>query len=44
MPPLGPFIGKNFGTSIYPWMVKPDALELFKASPPHPPTASPAPS
>jgi len=37
MPPLGPFIGKNFGTSISPWMVKPDALEPFKASPPtHP--------
>jgi fumarylacetoacetase len=33
MPPLGPFIGKNFGTSISPWVVTPDALAPFKTSP-----------
>lgn len=29
MTPLGPFNGKNFGTSISPWVVTPDALEAF---------------
>jgi len=28
--PLGPFGGKNFGTSISPWIVTLDALEPFK--------------
>ncbi|PVU86522.1 hypothetical protein BB560_006692 [Smittium megazygosporum] len=28
--PLGPFLGKNFGTSISPWVVTLDALEPFK--------------
>lgn len=28
--PLGPFNGKNFGTSISPWVVTVDALELFR--------------
>jgi fumarylacetoacetase len=28
--PLGPFNGKNFGTTISPWVVLPDALEPFK--------------
>ena len=27
--PLGPFLGKNFGTSISPWVVTMDALEPF---------------
>lgn len=27
MNPLGPFNGKNFGTSISPWIVVPDALK-----------------
>ncbi|KAI9137821.1 hypothetical protein BKA69DRAFT_1159517 [Paraphysoderma sedebokerense] len=27
--PLGPFLGKNFGTSISPWVVTLDALEPF---------------
>ncbi|KAK3290867.1 uncharacterized protein B0H64DRAFT_451348 [Chaetomium fimeti] len=31
MTPLGPFNGKNFGTSISPWIVTLDALEAFKA-------------
>jgi len=28
--PLGPFNGKNFATTISPWIVTMDALELFK--------------
>ena len=28
--PLGPFLGKNFGSSISPWVVMLDALESFK--------------
>lgn len=28
--PLGPFLGKNFATSISPWIVTMDALEPFK--------------
>ncbi|KAK0616438.1 hypothetical protein B0T14DRAFT_246782 [Immersiella caudata] len=36
MPPLGPFIGKNFGTTISPWVITPDALSPFKTSPPSP--------
>ena len=31
MNPLGPFNGKNFGTTISPWVVTPDALDAFKA-------------
>lgn len=27
--PLGPFLGKNFGTTISPWIVTLDALEPF---------------
>ncbi|KIV79904.1 fumarylacetoacetase [Exophiala sideris] len=30
--PLGPFLGKNFGSTISPWVVLTDALEPFKAS------------
>ncbi len=30
--PLGPFLGKNFATSISPWIVTLDALEPFKTS------------
>jgi fumarylacetoacetase len=32
--PLGPFLGKNFGTSISPWMVTREALEPFRTQPP----------
>lgn len=32
MVPLGPLNGKNFGTSISPWIVTLDALEPFKAA------------
>jgi len=34
MVPLGPLHGKNFGTTISPWIVTPDALEPFKTSGP----------
>lgn len=30
--PLGPFNAKNFGTTISPWIVLPDALEPFSVS------------
>lgn len=29
--PLGPFNGKNFATTISPWVVVPEALEPFKS-------------
>ncbi len=32
--PLGPFLGKNFATSISPWVVPLDALEPFKVEGP----------
>jgi fumarylacetoacetase len=32
--PLGPFLGKNFGTSISPWVVTLDALEAFRCTGP----------
>jgi fumarylacetoacetase len=32
--PLGPFLGKNFGTTISPWVVPLEALEPFRLSPP----------
>lgn len=32
--PLGPFLGKNFGTSISPWIVTLDALSPFKTEGP----------
>ncbi|CAM8890617.1 unnamed protein product [Rhodiola kirilowii] len=32
--PLGPFLGKNFGTTISPWIVTLDALEPFACTPP----------
>ncbi len=28
--PLGPFLGKNFGSSVSPWVVTLDALEPFR--------------
>jgi fumarylacetoacetase len=30
--PLGPFLGKNFATTISPWVVTMDALEPFRAA------------
>ncbi len=32
--PLGPFLAKNFGTSISPWIVTMDALAPFATSNP----------
>ena len=32
--PLGPFLGKNFGTSISPWVVTMDALEPLRCAGP----------
>lgn len=34
--PLGPFLGKNFASSISPWIVTLDALEPFKTASPKP--------
>ena len=40
--PLGPFIGKNFGTTISPWVVTMEALEPFLlAGPPQDPPPLP---
>ena len=40
--PLGPFLGKNFGSSMSPWVVTLDALEPFRtASPAQQPTPLP---
>ena len=40
--PLGPFLAKNFGTSISPWVVTLDALEPFRvAGPPQDPPPLP---
>jgi fumarylacetoacetase len=33
--PLGPFLAKNFATSISPWIVTLDALEPFRTKGPH---------
>ena len=32
--PLGPFLGKNFGTSISPWVVTMEAIEAFRCAGP----------
>lgn len=32
--PLGPFLGKNFGSSVSPWVVTLEALEPFRTSSP----------
>ena len=32
--PLGPFLGKNLGTTISPWVVSMEALEPFKVANP----------
>lgn len=40
--PLGPFLGKNFATSISPWVVTMEALESFRvAAPPQDPLPLP---
>jgi len=41
--PLGPFLAKNFATSISPWIVTLDALEPFRAHAPSRPAGDPQP-
>jgi len=41
--PLGPFLAKNFATTISPWVVTMDALEPFRAAPAPRPAGDPAP-
>lgn len=41
--PLGPFLAKNFATSISPWVVTLDALEPFRSAAPARPDGDPQP-
>ena len=41
--PLGPFLAKNFATSISPWMVTLEALEPFRCAAPPRPEGDPQP-
>src|SRR5687767_12315909 len=41
--PLGPFLAKNFATTVSPWVVTMEALEPFRAPAPSRPTGDPAP-
>jgi fumarylacetoacetase len=41
--PLGPFLSKNFATSISPWIITLDALEPFRTPAPSRPTGDPQP-
>ncbi|MEO6248119.1 MAG: fumarylacetoacetase [Sphingomicrobium sp.] len=41
--PLGPFLAKNFLTSVSPWIVSPDALLPFRSAMPPRPQGDPAP-
>ena len=41
--PLGPFLAKNFATSISPWVVTPEALAPFRMPQPPRPDGDPAP-
>ncbi len=41
--PLGPFLAKNFQTSISPWVITPEALAPFRAAQPPRPNGDPAP-
>ena len=41
--PLGPFLAKNFLTSVSPWIVTPQALEPFRKAMPPRPTGDPRP-
>jgi fumarylacetoacetase len=43
MTPLGPFLGKNFGTSISPWVVTMDALAPYRCPAMERPDGDPAP-
>jgi fumarylacetoacetase len=39
--PLGPFLSKNFGTTISPWMITPEALAPFQIAQPARPEGDP---
>lgn len=41
--PLGPFLAKNFATSVSPWIVTPEALAPFRVAQPGRPEGDPAP-
>jgi fumarylacetoacetase len=41
--PLGPFLAKNFGSTVSPWVVTPEALAPFRAAQPPRPEGDPAP-
>jgi len=41
--PLGPFLGKSFGTTVSPWIVTPEALAPFRIAQPSRPDGDPAP-
>ena len=41
--PLGPFLAKNFHTTISPWIVTPEALAPFREAQPPRPAGDPAP-
>jgi fumarylacetoacetase len=43
MPPLGPFLGKNFGSTISPWIVTAEALAPFRVTQPSRPAGDPRP-
>ncbi|PWS37111.1 fumarylacetoacetase [Falsiroseomonas bella] len=41
--PLGPFLAKNFGTTVSPWIITPEALAPFRIAQPKRPEADPKP-
>ncbi|MGE0362531.1 MAG: fumarylacetoacetase [Vicinamibacterales bacterium] len=41
--PLGPFLAKNFATSISPWVITPEALAPFRIAQPSRPEGDPTP-
>ncbi|MCZ0733924.1 fumarylacetoacetase [Phreatobacter sp. AB_2022a] len=41
--PLGPFLAKNFASSISPWVITPEALAPFRMAQPPRPAGDPAP-
>jgi fumarylacetoacetase len=41
--PLGPFLGKSFGSTVSPWIITPEALAPFRVAQPPRPSGDPAP-
>ena len=41
--PLGPFLGKSFGSTVSPWIITPEALAPFRVAQPPRPAGDPAP-